>query len=72
MMYNNFIRKANAEEIAIYNKVEDLMTDEIYDLITEEDLDDILENRIVNPEILEWIETAGLTVEDICTWYFID
>jgi hypothetical protein len=72
MMYNNFIRKANAEEIAIYNKVEDLMTDEMYDLITEEDLDDILENRIVNPEILEWIETAGLTVEDICTWYFID
>jgi NAD(P)-dependent dehydrogenase (short-subunit alcohol dehydrogenase family) len=48
------------------------LTDEMYDLITEEDLDDILENRIVNPEILEWIETAGLTVEDICTWYFID
>lgn len=72
MMYNNFIREANGEEIATYNKVEDLMTDEMFDLIQEEDLDDLLKNRIVNPEILEWVETVGLTVEDICTWYFID
>ena len=72
MMYNDFIRKANGEEIAIYNKIEDVMTDEMFDLIQDEDLDDILENRIVNPEILEWIETMGLTVEDVCTWYFID
>jgi hypothetical protein len=71
-MYNDFIREANGEETAIYDKVEDVMTDEIFDLIQEEDLGDLLENRIVNPEILEWLATVGLTVEDICTWYFMD
>ena len=71
MMYNNLIREANDEEIAIYHKVEDLMTDMIFDLIQDEDLGDLLEGRIVNPEILEWIATVGLTVEEVCTWYFI-
>lgn len=74
-MYENYVREATEEEMAVYEKVENAFDDEamedFFDLIADEDMDDLLDNKIVSPVALAIINEKGLTVEEVCTWYFI-
>lgn len=74
-MYANEIREATAEEMAIYNKVEGALNDEewdtLFDLVADEPMDNLLDNKIENAEALAIIEAKGLTVAEVCAWYFI-
>ena len=74
-MYNNYVREATEEEMAIYNKVENAFGDdkieEFFDLICEEELDDLLKNRVRGEEAKAIMKAKGLTAKEVCTWYFI-
>ena len=71
-MYANYVRTATAKEVKIFEKVDNALTDELVELIQEEDLDDLLKYSIKNPEVVKAIEALGLTVKEVCIWYFID
>ena len=74
-MYNNYVREATEEEMAIYNKVENAFGDdeieEFFDLISEEELGDLLKNKVRGEEAKAIMKTKGLTAKEVCTWYFI-
>jgi predicted methyltransferase MtxX (methanogen marker protein 4) len=71
---------ANDEEVAMYHEVEeafDLEEDEedyekFVDLMHKEELDDLLKNKVKNPELKALLRKKHLTMEKACTWYFID
>ena len=75
-MYANEIREATVEEMEIYNKVEGALNDEewetFFNLVADESMDNLLDNKIENAEVLAIIEEKGLTVAEVCAWYFID
>ena len=72
MMYNNYVRTATADEMTIYNKVENKMTDEIFELVQDESYADILAHRFLCPEIKAWMKASQITAKELATWYFID
>ena len=72
-MYKNIgIRVATNTEKKIFDKVDRALTDDLVDLVFEEDLTDLLEDRIANKDLTKAIEDLGLTVKEVCTWYFMN
>ena len=75
MMYNNYIREATEEEMVIYNKVENAFGDdeieEFFNAVADEEISDLLKNKIRNANTVATIKAKGLTVAEVCTWYFI-
>ena len=75
MMYNDYVREITEEEMAIYNKVEEAFEDEeieeFFNSIAEEEIEDLLKNKIRNTNTKATIKTKGLTISEVCTWYFI-
>ena len=75
MMYNDYVRETTDEEMAIYNKVEEAFDDEeieeFFNSVAEEEIEDLLKNRIRNANTKAIIKAKGLTVSEVCTWYFI-
>ena len=74
-MYNNYIREATEEEMAIHNKVENAFDDEaieeFFNMVCEEEISDLLKNKIRNEETKAILKAKGLTIKEVCTWYFI-
>ena len=74
-MYNDYVRETTDEEMAIYNKVEEAFDDEeieeFFNSVAEEEIEDLLKNRIRNANTNAIIKAKGLTVSEVCTWYFI-
>ena len=72
-MYAQYgVRQATADEVKVFNKVDDRLTDELVDLVFDEELVDLLHNRIKNDELMKAIKSLGLTVEEVCLWYFMN
>lgn len=77
--YANYVTEATDKEIAIYNKVEIALHKSGLDICDFIDLlynkvgmDNLLNNKITNKRILHILKDLNVTVEDICTWIFID
>lgn len=71
-MYNNIgVRQATESEIVTFKKVDSLLTEELVNLVFDEDLKDLLKNRIKNQDLKRSIKALGLTIEEVCTWYFM-
>ena len=73
-MYDKYVREPDAREMKAFVKVENAVEnewDEFFNLVCEEDDANLLNNRITNPVLLAFIERCGLTVEEVCTWYFM-
>ena len=71
-MNNTICRPATIEEIAVYNKVNELISDRAFELLLEEDPFDLLEDNIVNEELRVLLEEDGITIEEACIFAFID
>ena len=74
-MYADYVREATAEEMAIYTKVETAFDGEaiedFFGIIADEDITDLLKDAITSTKALAIIAEKGLTVEEVCIWYFI-
>jgi hypothetical protein len=71
-MYSNIgVRQATESEIVIFKKVDSLLTDELASLVFDEDLSDLLKNKIKNQDLKRSIKALGLTIEEVCIWYFM-
>lgn len=71
-MYNNIgIRQATESEIVTFEKVDSLLTEELVNLVFDEDLSDLLKNKIKNQDLKRSIKALGLTIDEVCTWYFM-
>ena len=70
---------ATDEEMIVYYEVENAFDTEnddseyqkFVDLMYEEDLDDLLKNRVKNPELKALLRKNHLTMKKACIWYFI-
>ena len=72
-MYSSIgIREATEKEVEVFERVDGLLTDDLVDLVFEEDLSDLLKNRIKNQDLKHSIKSLGLTVEEVCIWYFMN
>jgi hypothetical protein len=71
------IRYATEKENAIYDKVEaayDRLTeaegDALFDLLCEEE--ELFRNKIESKMLKAMIRSMGLTVKEVCTWYYME
>ena len=73
-MYNTYVREPHAKEMKAFVKVENAIANnwnEFTNLVFEEEVTNLLNNRIANPDLLAFIEKYGLTIEEVCIWYFM-
>jgi succinate dehydrogenase flavin-adding protein (antitoxin of CptAB toxin-antitoxin module) len=71
------IRYATKEENAIYDKVEaayerltEAEGDALFDLLCEEE--ELFRNKIKSKMLKAMIRSMGLTVKEVCTWYYME
>jgi succinate dehydrogenase flavin-adding protein (antitoxin of CptAB toxin-antitoxin module) len=71
------IRYATEEENAIYDKVEaayerltEAEGDALFDLLCEEE--ELFRNKIKSKMLKAMIRSMGLTVKEVCTWYYME
>lgn len=70
-------RTATADEVATYNKVENLLTDELFEKALE-----IVSDKVFNRDasltkmyynrVYRFAKSLGLTVQEMETWYFVE
>ena len=71
------VRNATKKEIAIYNKVEALLTWEELDVIFEElndaqVFDDLVKNKVNNEQLKAILKAHNITAKELSTWYFVE
>lgn len=71
------IRYATEKENAIYDKVEaayerltEAEGDALFDLLCEEE--ELFRNKIESKMLKAMIRSMGLTVKEVCTWYYME
>ena len=71
------IRNATKKEIAIYNKVEALLTWEELDIIFEEmnneqTFDDLVKDKVNNEQLKAILKAHNITAKELSIWYFVE
>lgn len=78
MMYGNYVREANAEEMAIFNRVEaitETMTEDEYEHFRETIGDRVFDwkrEKAIYNRVYRLGKKYGFTVDELETWYCID
>ena len=76
-MYNYYVKPATAEEIATYEKVEKIFSendlfDLVFDLLNEEDMNNLLEDTVKGEELRTLLKSHDITEKEFCIWYFVE
>lgn len=76
MLYSELVRPATEAEIEIYERVEADMSDALWDAVMAyadlDGMDTMCDGYIDDEALVAMIEAEGFTVDDICTWFYID